>query len=197
LANNSVSQAIIGALAAHLKANVPALAAVYDDFPGPSQKLKYPCASIFTGQPKFEPLMPYVIAKGTSADADNRYLVRRCVGHYIFNLQLDVWCESKFDRHKMHELIFAGFNSDQKVMGLSKQLGDYFNEYARFSMTGFNFTDSEEASQRSEWRVKFDIVADCKAILETYEHLIETIENNLETPTSALIPDEEDVGSII
>ena len=183
MANNSVSQAIVSALAKHLKDQVPELQAVYDDFPSPSQKLKYPCATIFTGNPELENLMPYVIAKGSDADPDNKYMVRRVVGHYTFKLQVDVWCETKFDRHRLHELIFTGFNTNAAQMGISKQLDEYFNEYARYTMTGFKFMDSEEGSQRSEWRVKFDVMVDCKAVIERYEHLMETIENNLETPT--------------
>ena len=197
---NEVTKTIVKALIVHLKARMPSLLEAYDDFPNPSQPLKMPGMSVFLRKPNFNPLSTYVLSKGAliASGADTgKYPVKRVVGSYDFNMQVDLWCPTKPSRHSMFQEFFAAFNNNAMVSGLSLQVADYHNQWVRFDMDDPEFVDSQEGSQRNEWRVKIDVLANCKAIVSTNEYLIETIENNLETPDEIESPTEEESGQII
>ena len=61
-----------------------------------------------------------------------------------------------------------------------------------FDVSNVVWLDNEESVQRSERRVIVDILVNVRSVIETSDHLIETIENNLETPAS--IPNVADGG---
>lgn len=198
MANGELSYSLIKSLSTHLLANCKSLKKVYDNFPNPSQKLEYPCGTIFSGKPTFNPHGDqYVLFKGavitTGADS-GKYPVQRVVGNYEFKFQLDLWCSTKFERHAIWQEFFKGFNNNSSAMGLSLQLTEYFNTFAHYSITDFDFSDSEEQSQRSEWRIRVGILVDCVAVIERNESLIETIENNVETPETIAPPADEAEG---
>lgn len=196
MAGETATGSIIKALATYLKANVAGLQEVYDDFPSPSQKLKYPSGSIFTGSPKFHALTPYVIWKG-SALPNGKVPYKKVIGQYEFDLQLDLWVASKAQRHEIYELLVAAMNPSPTAPGLSLQLSSYHNEWARYLIRGLQYPDSEENSQRSEWRVKVDIVADIKCVASFTDYLIQTIENNVETPNEIQAGEDDSVTSIL
>lgn len=194
------SRALLKGLITHLKANMPSLAEAYDDFPNPNQKLKYPCLSIFAKAPEYQPMMPYVVGKGSvivGGPDDGKVPVRKVMGAFEYKLQIDLWADSKPARAKIESELLGAFSKDPSVAGISLQLADYFNEWVRFDITSFDYPDSGEASQRSEWRTLITVLASCKHIAETNAFVIETIENNLETPDSIASVDEDDVTTII
>lgn len=193
----SVTQALIKALSIHLQATVKGLANVYDDWPAANEVMKYPSVSIFSGTPAFQNGLPYVVYKSSSPDANNRYTVRKCVGSYEIKLQLDLWLATKFERHRMQELMFRALNPNGDFMGINLQLTDYYGEWAHLHMDSFQVLASEAEAQRREWRIKFSVIADVKAILESSVYLMQNIENNLETPELINPLQEPASGSII
>jgi hypothetical protein len=182
----SVTYAVQRAIATYLKTSVPSLQGVYDDWPSPSQKLKYPSASLFMGSQKFMNGLPYEISR--VAGVNNTLVTTRIVGIYEMRLQLDVWCATKADRHQMFESIFLALNPKKETNGFNLILADYFNLPMHVSLLGFDYVNTEQESERSEWRTKFDLVADTKAAIQSVDYPITTIENNLETPDVIPIP---------
>lgn len=174
---------VLSKLKAFLLANT-SLKKCFDGFPLPSQKIEYPSCSIMISSTNFMPSLPYVFSKGTliatGADA-GKTPIRRVVGTYDFKLQLDLWADTKQNRYALWEEFIKAFNKTE-VPGISFQLTNYFNDYAHASLSDFQFLDSEPGSQRDEWRIKLVVIADCLAIVEENSFLIETVENNLETP---------------
>jgi hypothetical protein len=194
------SRAMLKGLITHLKANMASLQEAYDDFPNPNQKLKMPCLSIAGRSPVFNPMMPYVTHKGaqiTSGADEDKYPVRRCMGTFDFSFQLDLWARSKPERALLETELMLAFSKNTSAHGISLQLSDYFNEWVRFDIEGFNYPDAEPAAQRGEWRTIVTVLGHCRFIVEKNEFLIETIENNLETPGSIPSDDDENVTTII
>lgn len=207
---DTITEAVVRGLQAYLTANVAGILAVYEDFPTPTQDILMPSISIFTGSPTFQPAMnPYIISRGAQvaavqedppADppAIGKYPVRRVVGEYEFKLQVDLWCKNKLERHEMYQKFFTGFNQTTTVMGLRILLTEYFSEYASYDITGFEFIDGEQASQRGEWRARIAVTATCKAVIQVLEHLVAEIDNQLSTPLEIEDEDEDEVfGPII
>lgn len=201
MAGNGVTSAVLKGLAAELKARMPELKAVYDDFPTPNQNLSFPCASIFTREPDFMPSQPYVTKRETVASGDQDYaapgvdeIARKRItytfGKYVFNLQLDLWTATKFERHQLYESLFQAFNSDTRASGIRLKLSDYFDQWAAFLITGFRMQDSEEGSQRGEWRVIVDVTCDIRAMAQKLEYPMVTIENTIETPNEIEAPED-------
>lgn len=180
MARESCVQAVIEALAAHLKAGMPGLTGVLTEFPAANMELKYPSISITIGEPEFVPTDPYLLSQG--AAVQNKALVKRIVGQYNFQLQLDLWCRSKPERFKVYEEFFAAFNEEISPMGLSLQLSKYHGVWCRYDMIGYVPIEDEAAAQRGEWRAKINLLANTRAVIEKTEFMIETIENNLTTP---------------
>jgi hypothetical protein len=194
--NDTVTEAIVRGLGAYLKAQVGFLQ-VWDDFPTAKQQLSMPCASIFTQSPRFTNFSPYVYRKSEAVVSDGKHAIDRVYGNWDFNLQVDIWCNSKLERHELFEKFMLKFNQNPDCSGLNLQLTDYFDAYARYDVTGVEFVDAEQATQRGEWRARVSVSANVRAIKRSLEHLIVTIENTVETPDEIAAPDEEDPGSII
>lgn len=182
----SATLAVMEKLGLYLKDEISELNSVYLDFPSPTQTLKYPCLTIFQNSPTYTNMMPYVITKGaqfTTGPNAGLFPVVKVVGQYEWKLQLDLWCRSKPERYNVYEKLFTVFTRES-VGGLSLQLENYYNLFARYDLVGANFITAETESQKAEWRVKVDVVANCYAVTESAESLMQSIENNLETPAN-------------
>lgn len=194
------SRVVVKGLIANLKANMPALKQAYDDWPNPNQKLEFPSCSIFSGPMAFTPVMPYVTSKGakitTGADTD-KYPVRRVMGRWDFKLTIDLWADSKPSRATIENQLITAFNLNPDVAGIRIQLTDYYNEWVSFIIDRFSYPDSQEGSQRSEWRSKIEVLGTCRQVHEKNEFLIGTIENTLATPAEIVNTDEDSVTTII
>lgn len=187
MATEKIITAVVNGLADFMRQNILGLEKVYVDFPHPDQVLKMPCATVFTRPSAFNALSPYVKYRAETPNENNEFEVHRVVGNYEMQLQVDLWCQSKFERQDMFEVFFNGFNLKSEEMGISLPLPNYFDEIARFNIVRFEFIDTEEQSQRDEWRVRFDVTADVRVIQKTLAHLMETIENNLEISEDVLV----------
>lgn len=194
LITKSVAKALIDSLVGKM----PSIVKAYDDFPNQSQNLKFPSLSVFTQQPKFNQVSPYVISKATEKNEDGKVEVIKCVGNYDFDIQVDIWCESKFQRAQIYEEFFAAFHAVYPTMGLNVKMPGYFDQYISFVQTNLKFLDDGElASQRNEWRIKIDVLGSCRAVVRTMEHLIETIENNVSVDDNLLNDAPAEVRQVI
>lgn len=168
---DNVTKAIIEALGAHLKANMPKLQLVSYDWPTPNVKLRYPSMTIMSGDPEFSNMMPEQLSTGPVGSKSLSKVLYE-VGLYDFKLQIDIWCGSKEERFRMYDEFFRALNSSVEVMGLSLELKKYYGVFARYDLVGYSFSDDEEGSQRAEWRARLDVVANCKAILDKSQPII-------------------------
>lgn len=185
-------EAVIKALTAYLKTAMPSLQSVTDDWPNPSQNLKFPSITIMTGDYQFTQQQNYVIWKSSTAEDDDTFRVRKVNGSYDMTLKAHLWADSKPRRHDLYELFMAAMNPDFTVSGLRLQIANYFNEWATFDVSNNTYVDNEESAQRSERKVIVDILVNIRSVVETTNYLMEQIENTLETPAS--IPNVSDPG---
>ena len=173
----SVSIEVIRRLGVYLKASVTDLCQVLEDWPESNMDLKYPSLTIFSGAtPKLTPCAPWQLSD-VAADGNNQAVNKYVIGQYDFSLQLDLWCSSKVSRHKLYEkmvLAFSGpfIDGTSDTTGIGLNLTDYHNIMCRYDLTGYKFDDSEAGSQRKEWRVKLDVLANCRAVVERQQYII-------------------------
>lgn len=194
------SRTILKTLIAHLEAEMPSLVDAHDEFPNANKKLVMPCLTVFSQKPKYTPMMPYVIQKLAviaSGDDAGKVPVQKVMGAFEFKLQLDLWTTSKPARATLDSELMAAFSMNPSVHGLSLQLIDYYDQWARYDIVSFDTTDSEASSQRQEWRTKVEILASCKQIVQTNESVITTIENTLTTPVAIDADEDSSVTTII
>ena len=184
---DNITKAVSAALGEHLKENMKSLEQVIYDFPSPNVQLLYPSLSIMTGNPTFTAETPYILDQGEMDDETKMATVSRVVGTYEFDLQLDFWCRDKLERFRLYDEFFSAFHKDVDPMGLNLQLSTYYDVWCRYDQSGYRYEDRDIGSQRGEWRIIVSLLAQCRAVLEKSEFIIETIENNLTTPNTIII----------
>lgn len=168
-------------LAAYLKAEVTDLQEVYADWPDPKDQLKMPCASIISaGTRGFRHQQPEFFKKTVNEENPDLDDVVYTIGQYDYTIQLDLWAEYKPQRgslyEKVHDALNKQFLSGDQPCGLSLAVEEYHGMIARFDQVGYTFMDSEESSQRSEWRVKIDVlVTHSKLAVKTQSRMQEII----------------------
>lgn len=180
MANKDVLTALQKTISKRLQAEMPVLKAVYEDWPSPSETLKYPCAAVTIGSPEFTPTDPYVFKKGAVDPETGKSPVARVVGSYEIRVQIDVWCASKPQRRDLYQQLFNVINPIASRPGLNLPLEDYFDAIAHLHLEGFSFPDGDEQVQRKEYRILGAVVCSALHIVETMESLMQTIENTTE-----------------
>jgi hypothetical protein len=163
--NESITEAVPTVLGKYLVDEVNSLREYYPEFPAPNMTLEMPSVSIFAPSPEFRPLTPYLKKPVDPAEIVNHKApVQWVVGIYDFNLQLDLWARSKEERDDMFDQLFNALNPDIQPMGLRLQMEEYFGQLCEYVYNGHEVSDSEERSQRDEWRLTLNVLATCKAI---------------------------------
>lgn len=179
------SKAIAYELGEFLKRTVADLREVHLEWPDATQELDLPCASIMVGPGQFSPeANPYPLNAaelGASAYATKSMDVQYVVGWFDFTMQLDIWTGSKFDRDRLLANLQNAFASQFPVHGLSLQLSQYYDVWARYDMGTFEFVNDEASAQRREWRTKLDVLAHCKKIYVAKQNLIKDGEITFDT----------------
>jgi len=184
----SVIDEVVKRLALHLKASVPSLKSVLEDFPEPNEKLVYPCVSITTQAPEFRAVSPYVV-RPVSPVKNNSADIMWVIGIYDFKLQLDIWARNKEERLDVFDLVFNAINPVIEVMGLSLRLKDYYDIWCRYDLDKHSIVDDEGTSQRAEFRMKLDLLANCRAIRVNRAKVMSEIQlNQTLAPASADFP---------
>lgn len=157
-----------------IQANMPELAAVYDEWPDPKDRLETPCLTIVTaGNPTYTHCFPNLVKRIPGS------LSVYSVGFYDMNLQLDLWCEYKLQRAELFDKLINVFNKQfidsEKPTGLSLVLTDYHEAIARYDQSGYTFMDSGDGLQRAEWRAKIDVTVNHFKLVEKSESTMDQI----------------------
>ena len=155
--------AAVRGLQKYLKNEVSELNEVFDEFPYHGDEMDLPCASIITvGTPLYLNLQPYILKKIPDPDNALNDILYEVIAQIDGKLQVDLWAEYKIQRGEILELVTKAINKQniEKDLpnGLSLDLTDYHNVIARFDQVGYTYMDSEGNSQKSQWRVKVDIL---------------------------------------
>lgn len=179
------NEAVVEQLVRYIKDNMPELNAVRMEWPNHNEPLEMPCASVLTvGNPVYTPCMPTLWKR---VDGSSYYYV----GHYDLTLHIDVWAEYKQARGDLMEGVFDLFHKQfqelGKALGISLSLEDYYNVIARYDINGYNYMDSEESSQRDEWRAKISVLVNCPRVLVKVESTMDEITVVQETDTDIVI----------
>lgn len=183
----SITREVISHLGDHLKEKMPLIRNVLLDFPEYNESLTMPCLSIMSNNPTFTPqLAPYEYSQKQISGASYEFLY--VVGQYDWNIQLDIWCQNKEQRHQLYDQFFKAFNSQFPVMGLTLEMSDYYKILCRYDQIGLNYDpDGEGSSQRKEWRVKIDLLGSCKAVADRKEFAILTTEIDTENVNEKVV----------
>ena len=189
--NESVTEIVPKVLGEYLKSNVSGIREYYDEFPNASMSMRTPSVSVITKSYEFSPEMnPYKTKAVDPGDiVANKAKVLYVVGDYEVGIQLDIWCGSKEERDDYFDAVFNALNPLISPMGLTLNMDEYFGCLCDYLYVGHEFADSEERSQRDEWRATLSLLATCKAIRDRKEFII------TDTPTPAEI--EAEPGSEI
>lgn len=173
--NKSSIEAVVYGLGEALSSRMPSIEKWYDDFPTPDQKLKFPCFSIFTQSPRHTAHPPHIVAQNEEGK------VYYSTGKLAFSMQLDFWCENKYQRGQIMDEFIAAMTMVTPTAGLTIKLEDYYNQLVHIIFGDINFQrDSEEGVQRGEYRFLVAVNVDLDVILEKTENYIKTIETDLD-----------------
>lgn len=150
-------------LAAFIKAELPELT-VLEEWPDPKKDLKLPCLVITTkGKARLTNQPATIASKVAVPGKPLQKKVAYVIGLYDCDFQLDLWTDYKAKRNEWYERIVGVFDKQfidsGRPTGISLELLDYNNCFARYDQTGYTYLDSEVNSQREEWRAKIDVVA--------------------------------------
>lgn len=185
MANNiSFTKSLTKTLLIFFKNNVEGIVEGYDDFPNASQNLKFPSISIMLDAPQFTPTPPrevYIGPKILTGPDINKAVVRKVIGKYDYEFQLDFWCASKPQRHQIYESFINALNATDEKSGKVIDLVDYYNEKTQIDIRGMRFDDDEESSQRNHWRFRVTLFGNARCIREKLEYLMSNIEVTVTT----------------
>jgi hypothetical protein len=190
---NPSNDVAIKSLANYLRTELPDVQ-VLEDWPDPKEQLSMPTISIIaSGNRGYTHCFPQFWKK--TVNEENALLddVVYRVGQYDFTLQLDLWCEYKVQRGELYERVHDALNKQfltDSPAGLSLELEDYHDLIARFDQAGYTYLDSEENSQRSEWRVKIDVLVNHSRLAVKTQSRMEEI--TLQNQISDTVDVEED-----
>ena len=179
--NESITEVLPKVLGKYLKDNVDSLKEYYDEFPEANQMLKLPSVSVFCTTNEFRPMQPYIVKKPIPSEVlSHKYRYKYVVGMYDIGIQLDLWAGSKEERDDLFDSIFNALNPNISPMGVVLKLEEYFNQLCDIVYVEHTYADSEERSQKDEWRMTLRLLANVKAIRERRDYVIETTELNTE-----------------
>jgi hypothetical protein len=172
--NESITEVVPKVLGEYLLNNVSGLREFYDEWPNASIKLKMPSVSIISTRMDFRPTsVPYKDKDIQPAEiVANKAKVLWVVGDYDITIQLDIWAGSKEERDDMFDATFNALNPRINPMGITLKMDEYFGSLCDYLYVGHSFSDSEDRSQRDEWRASLSLLATCKAIRDRKEFII-------------------------
>lgn len=177
--NESITEALPKALGKYLLDNVEGLKEYYDEFPEANQVIKLPSVSVFCTNNEFRPMQPYIVKKPQDVEISaHKFLYRYVTGIFDIGIQVDLWAGSKEERDDVFDSIFNALNPRISPMGLVLKLEEYFNQLCDIVYVEHTYADSEERSQKDEWRVTLRLLATVKSIRERRENVIEEVEIN-------------------
>ena len=172
----SPTKAIIEALLNHLEQETSSFKYFYGQFPAGNKEIKYPSLSLITkGDAIFVPMSPTAIKSLEDLSEKTSTHIDYIVGSIDQPLQIDIWCNSKDQRHAMYEEISGALSSQFPTSGLSLSLPLYHNTKCLFTERNFRMIDNEGSAQRKEWRVIVDVDANLNKIKRVVQPLMKEI----------------------
>lgn len=195
--HESITEIVPKTLKTFLEENLPDLRQVIIDFPPPNLKIKMPSVSIQTLNPVFKPTgVPY---PRQLPDADNpdapsvsnhKAAIEWVVGEYDFSMKLDLWAGNKEELDDIFDQLFNVLNPNITPMGVCLKMEEYYGVICDYLYTGHGRNNSEQQSQRDEWRITLDVLATCKAVRDRKEFIIDTFDITSDIRKDVLIPEE-------
>ena len=196
-ANESIITTLVNFLTTKIN---DATVLILDEWPEPGYQNKDVTIAITTvGTPETVNRMPTIFSQVDNVDPD-KLDVTYNIGQYNLGIQIDVWTDYKAKRNdwyqKISDILDSQFIDSGAPVGLSLTMDDYLGAIARYDQVGYNYSDSEESVQRSEWRVRFDLRASFpKLILKTESKILEATlvtdineqENNVDNEETTVI----------
>lgn len=174
---------VTAALGTYLKARMPSVRQVLNEWPSGNIALDMPSLSLLTsGTANFIPVQPYLLSVGPVVDhkATSLYVI----GEYEVKLQIDLWARNKIERQKVLQEFIDAFYEPVDPPGLHLVLADYYSVLCTYWQEGYRNQDSEASAQRQEWRTTFDVTAMAFAIRTRVDSIIETTGLQFETPAT-------------
>lgn len=178
--NEAITEIVPKKLGQYLLDEVSGLKEYYDEFPAPNMTLKMPSVSIHAVAPEFRPqAVPYrqkdpIVPNTTPGQDQTPQHTNWVVGFYDTKLQLDIWAGNKEERDDLYDAVFNALNPKISPMGLTLKMDEYFDQLCDYLYVSHVYSDSEERSQRDEWRATLTILATCNVIRTRKEFVIET-----------------------
>lgn len=179
--HESITEAIPYQLGEYLVDTIEDLKEYYDEWPQSNETLDMPCVSVITLNPEFRPLMPYYLKPESGEITAHAANIKYVVGIYDIPIQLDIWARNKEERDDLFDAVFNALNPNISPMGLVLALEEYHNQLCDIVMTGHEHGDSQERSERDEWRTTLKLLATCKAVRIRKDFVIEDTEITVET----------------
>jgi hypothetical protein len=181
-------------LAAYLKAEIPELN-ILEEWPDPKEEMALPTLSILSvGKQEHTHAFPLIHKKIAIEGEELKKKVVYSVADMDIKLQLDLWTDYKAKRDEFYDLIMAAFDKQFLVngapTGLSLELEDYHETFARYDQTGYTYLDSSDNGQRQEWRAKIDVLVNHPRLVEKDEFIMAEITLKNEINETADLQDE-------
>lgn len=195
---SSPTDVMTKALVKHLKEKMPSVKSGIANWPAPNEVLDLPAVSVSSRSSQYSAIQPYVISKSTPEEGSYLVTVKKVIGRVVLNFQVDLWASYKPQRETLIQELIEALNLDESVMGLRVKLLNYHDQYGAFVLNSdVQIPDSEDGSQRGEWRAIATVTADCNVVQEYVAHVIGEVENTLETPNEIDEPEVSEGESII
>ena len=185
IGENSVDAAV-SQLDRYLTENVSELRRVTREWPNPSYELRMPFVSLTTAAHRITLSKNYEVTGNRIDRSDVLKGVLFHLGYLNFTLQLNLWTDSKEERHDISEKILRVLNPNVGVTsGLSLSLDEYYDSLCRYDMVGSEIVDNEDTAIRNEWRFRFDFNTDMDLLVNKDEFIAAQIVLKGETQTTA------------
>lgn len=181
------------ALSTYLSGQISGLT-VLQNFPYANQELNYPSVTITQSNPTRTPEMPWITSQ-TTPDVNNQITVNTIVAAWEDTFQLDLWCRNNLERDKYLALIIDAFRNNEPNDGLSLQMTNYFNEYARYELESTENVEDEASVQRQERRAKIRLTVNCREVKQKTYYSMAIIQVEAEVATDAADPNFTDDAS--
>lgn len=181
IAENAVDGAI-SQLDNYLGENVSELRRISREWPNPSYELRMPYVALITTAHRMTLSKNYEVEGGRIDRSDVLKGILYHFGYLEFTTQINIWTDSKEDRHDISEKIIRVLNPNVGVTsGLSLTLEQYYNAICRYDMINSEIADNEDSAIRNEWRFRIDLRTNLDILLSKDEYIAEHI--NLEGET--------------
>lgn len=196
----SAVDAAIDGLASYLGAQVSGLT-VQTEWPDANEVLQMPSVTLTAGKAKRTPIQPEEVSV-TPPNNLNQVTQVLAVAHYDIPIQLDVWCRTKDERRQTLNAILDAFNLAENTgnapSGLSLQLTNYFDVFARYEIDTHEFRDDEIATERQERRATVMLLVNTRECISRSMYAITkgtTVYQQTDSETPPLTGDTQNTES--